>query len=104
MTRRSTTRFITLLDHSPITWKTKQGHVSLYSVKDEYRFMATVTRDVPWLKYLLTKLGVSHPQPLQFYCDNQTALQIVVNYVFQEHTKNTLNLIIMLSVKNSNVV
>ena len=50
--------------------------------------MASTTCELIWLKSLLHDLGVSHPQPMQLYCDNKAALHIAANTVFNERTKH----------------
>ena len=50
--------------------------------------MAFATYELIWLKSLLHDLGISHPQPMQLYCDNKTALHIAANLVFYERTKH----------------
>jgi len=50
--------------------------------------MAATTYGLQWLTYLLQDLGVSYTQPPTMYCDNQFAIQIASNQVFQERTKH----------------
>ncbi|GJT27629.1 retrovirus-related pol polyprotein from transposon RE2 [Tanacetum coccineum] len=68
---------------------TKNQHtVSQSSSEAEYRSMATTTCELKWLKGLLNSLGVTHPDPMRLFCDNQAALHIAANPVFYEHTKH----------------
>ncbi|EOY33485.1 Uncharacterized protein TCM_041458 [Theobroma cacao] len=50
--------------------------------------MATTANEIVWIFGLLFGLGVSHPNPVSLFCDNQAALQIVANLVFHECTKH----------------
>ncbi|KAJ9546293.1 hypothetical protein OSB04_018836 [Centaurea solstitialis] len=80
LTRRSLTGFIVFLGDSPISWKTKKQHtVSLSSAESENRSMATITCELKWLKTLLSDLGIEHPNAVQLFCDNKSALHIANN-------------------------
>nr|ABO72547.1 Integrase, catalytic region; Zinc finger, CCHC-type; Retrotransposon gag protein, putative [Medicago truncatula] len=78
------------MDNSnPISWKTKkQPTISRSSIEAEYRSLATLSSELQWLKYLLSDLGIYHPQPITIYCDSQAAIHIAENPVFHERTKH----------------
>ena len=87
--RRSTTAYCTFLGSSPISWKTKKQHtVSQSSAEAEYKAMAQTTCELQWLQYLLCDLGISHPNPMTLYCDNQATLHIAAHPVFHERAKH----------------
>jgi hypothetical protein len=50
--------------------------------------MASTTKEIVWLHWLLADMRVffSHPTPM--YCDNQSSIQIAHNLVFHERTKH----------------
>jgi hypothetical protein len=50
--------------------------------------MAAATYKLLWLKTIMVDMGVMHPQPMQLYYDNQSALHIAANLIFHEHTKH----------------
>ncbi|XP_020527251.1 uncharacterized protein LOC110007851 [Amborella trichopoda] len=88
MTRRSTTEYITFLGTSPISWRSKKQNTVARSLTEaEYRSMATSSCELTWLKFLLDDLGVPHSRLMHIHCDNQAALHIAANPVFNEHTK-----------------
>ena len=88
-TCRSTTGYFTMLGSSPISWKTKkQPTVSRSSAEAEYRSLAAITSELQWLKYLLSDLGINHPQVILVHCDSQAAIHIAENPVFHERTKH----------------
>jgi hypothetical protein len=50
--------------------------------------MASTTKEIVWLRWLLADMRVffSHPTPM--YCNNQSSIQIAHNSVFHERTKH----------------
>ena len=54
----------------------------------EYRFMATITCVLKWLKGLLISLGIHHPEAIPLYCDSQSTLHFANNPVFHERMKH----------------
>jgi hypothetical protein len=69
--RKSVTGFYIFLGHSLISWKSKkQSIVSQSSTEAEYRVMASTTKEIVWLRWLLADMGVSFPHPTPMYCDN----------------------------------
>ncbi|XP_019087396.1 PREDICTED: uncharacterized protein LOC109127273 [Camelina sativa] len=71
LTRRSVTGYIVQLGASPVSWKTKkQDTVSLSSAEAEYRAMVHLTKELLWVKRVLTDLGIVHPQPMHVLCDS----------------------------------
>ena len=75
--------FCIFLGDSLISWKSKkQPIVSLSSIETEYHVMASTTKEIVWLRWLLANMEVflSHPTPM--YCDNKSATEISHNSFF----------------------
>lgn len=82
-TRRSTTGYCTFLGKYVISWCAKKQHtISRSSTEAEYRAMANTAAELTWLTYILKDLGFSHFSPPVLYCDNLSALYMIVNPVF----------------------
>lgn len=62
--------------------------VSHSSAEAEYLAMSIATREVQWLRQLLTDLGFPPTKPARLFCDSKSALYIVANPVFHERTKH----------------
>lgn len=60
----------------------------LSSVEAEYREIYIATREVTWLRQLLTDLGFKPRTPARLFCDSRSALFIASNPVFHERTKH----------------
>lgn len=48
--------------------------------------MAFVSREVLWLRRLLSNMSVSFSSPTPLFCDNQSAIHIVLDPVFHQLT------------------
>jgi hypothetical protein len=66
--------------------KKKQKKIFRSSIEAEYRFIATATCELTWLKYLFKDLHICLKSVILF-CDNQAALHIASNHVYHEHIK-----------------
>lgn len=87
--RKSVTGFCIFLGDSLISWKSKkQDVVAVSSTEAEYRAMALTTREIVWLRRLLTDMGVSFSRPSLMFCDNKSAIRIAHNSIFHEGTKH----------------
>ena len=61
--------------------------VSRSSAEAEYKVIASVACEITWVMQLLKDLKIDHHKPAMLFCDNQAALYITANLVFQEQTK-----------------
>jgi hypothetical protein len=87
--RKFVTRFCIFLGDSLIYSKSKkQSIVSQSSTEAKYDVMASTTKEIVWLRWLLADMGVlfSHSPPM--YCDNQSSIHIAHNSIFHERTKH----------------
>jgi transposase InsO family protein len=87
--RRSTSGYCVLIGGNMISWRSKkQNTVALSSAEAEYRAMAAASKELAWLKNLLSELRFGDLQNTKLICDNQAALHIASNPVFHERTKH----------------
>ncbi|XP_075074452.1 uncharacterized protein LOC142162050 [Nicotiana tabacum] len=68
--------------------KGEQKTVSRSSAEAAYRSMAASIAEVTWLLGLFKELGVSIAQPITFFSDSKSAIQLAANPVLQERTKH----------------
>ncbi|KAL5564653.1 hypothetical protein UlMin_027817 [Ulmus minor] len=73
--RKFVTGFCIFLGDSLISWKSKkQTVVSQSSTEVEYHAMASTTKEIVWLRWLLVDMGVSLSHPTPMYCDKKSAI------------------------------
>ncbi|XP_020972460.1 uncharacterized protein LOC107623970 [Arachis ipaensis] len=88
-TRRSVSGYCFFLGSSLICWRSKeQSVVARSSVEAEYRALALATCEGVWLRFILSDFHLLPPGPFTLFCDNQSALHIAANPVFQECRKH----------------
>lgn len=61
--------------------------MSKSSTESEYRAMSSTCSEIVWLHGLLGELGFPQIKPNPLHVDNTSAIQIVANLVFHEHSK-----------------
>lgn len=91
-TKRSTTGLCTLLGPNLISWSAKrQDTVSSSSTEAEYRALATTTREITWISFLLRDLGIEQLGPTLLQCDNLSAIYLSANPTLHKRSKHFLN-------------
>jgi hypothetical protein len=74
-TRKSTTGFVFMLNGGPIAWSsTTQSTTALASTEAEYMALTDAMKEVLWLRWLLTFLGIEQETPTLVHVDNQGAI------------------------------
>ena len=87
--RRSTSGIIHKLGEAAIDWRSKrQPNVALSTTEAEYRVLCEATRDVVYLRRLLSELKIIGDDPTPLLCDNQSSIRLVHNPVLHEKTKH----------------
>ncbi|KAL2245981.1 UNVERIFIED_CONTAM: Secreted RxLR effector protein [Sesamum indicum] len=87
--KRSLTGYCVFLGSSLISWKTKkQTTIACSTAEAEYRGLGTPTCELRWISYLLQDLHIPISTPIPLFCDNQAAIHIVANPIFNERTKH----------------
>ncbi|XP_015169201.1 uncharacterized mitochondrial protein AtMg00810-like [Solanum tuberosum] len=88
-TRRSTTCYSIYLGVNCISWTSKkQTTVARSSVEAEYRPLASTAAEMTWILYLLHDPRVFLRSVPTLYCDNMSALYMMVNPVMHALTKH----------------
>lgn len=89
--RKSCTGNIIILANGPISWKSKkQGSVALSTMEAEYAALAEISREIIYIKRLLTHMGFEKfvKDTIRVYCNNQSAIELSKNAVFHKRSKH----------------
>ena len=87
--RKSTSGFVFMLAGGAICWSSKkQASVALSSTEAEYIAAAHASKEVVWLRRLLSELGQAPNAPTHLHIDNQSAIAITKNPKFHDRTKH----------------
>jgi len=88
-TRRSTTGYTFLVNSGSISWSSKiQTTVALSTTEAEYMALSETTKEVIWLRQLLSDLGYQQQSPTTLYVDNQSTISLAKNPVMHARTKH----------------
>lgn len=71
-----------------VSWRArKQPTVATSSTEAEYRAAYEAAQEIIWLRQLLKALGYSQQGPTTLHCDNQGALALSKNSLYQSRSK-----------------
>ncbi|PLW50271.1 hypothetical protein PCASD_01706 [Puccinia coronata f. sp. avenae] len=87
--RKSYSGYITLLGGSIISWRSKkQPTVSTSTTEAEYRSLYEGVQESVWFDQLFKSLNHKFAAKYQLYVDNQSAIVLATNPIFQQRTKH----------------
>lgn len=88
-TRKSTTGYEFCINNSLVTWSSqRQKMVTLSTTDTEYVAAVTASKEIVWLRQLLTDLGYCPKQPTVLFIDNQSTIRLIRNPEFHKKTKH----------------
>ena len=86
--RKSTTGYVVQVGGGPVAWQCKKQHtVALSTTEAEFVAITEATKDVLWVTYFLTELGIEYDTP-QIYSDSQSALEWSKNASHHQRNKH----------------
>lgn len=89
VSRRSMTGYVFVLHGGAISWMSrKQPTVSLSSTEAEYKATVEAGKELAWIRNLFDDLGIKTPAPIPIHNDNQGAIALADNLVFQARSKH----------------
>jgi hypothetical protein len=81
--------YVFTLAGTAVSWSSKkQTSIALSSTEAEYVTRAHTAKKAIWLRQLLSELGLDVSSPTVLHIDNQSAITIVKNPEFHDHTKH----------------
>jgi len=87
--RRSTSGWLCLLNGGPISWcSKKQGITATSTTEAEFIAMCGATKQIVWLRRLLSDFNCKQYHPTRLKCDNQRAITITKNPGSMKGTKH----------------
>lgn len=86
--RKSISGYVVKLAGGPISWQSKkQATRAMSACEAEFISLTEATKEVLWLTYFLTELGVEYNTP-QIFTDSQSAMEWTKNAVHHQRTKH----------------
>ena len=71
-----------------ISWASKKPIVSLSTSEDEYVAATVATCKAVWMRRMLRDLCHEQEKGTTIFCDNNSIISLLKNYVFHKRTKN----------------
>ena len=88
-TRRSRSGYVFQFGNGLIAWSSKgQKCTAQSTTKPEYIAACMATKEVVWLRRLLTSIGYPQQEPTPLLGDNQSAIRLVKNPEYHKRTKH----------------
>jgi hypothetical protein len=87
--RKSTSRYCFSLGLTTISWSSrKQGSIAESTAEAEYITASVASREVMWLRKLLSDLFIAELESTVIHCDNQSYIKLSENLVFHDSLKH----------------
>jgi len=88
---KSTSGVMVLIGSTITNWYCSKQTITAQSSTDaEIIAMNFATKEIIWMRGLLTELGVDMSLPTKLFCDNQSAIKLAHNPVFHKRTKHIM--------------
>lgn len=88
-TRRSYTGYILKVGSAVVSWRlTKQSTVSSSTTEAEYKALYEAIQEATWFSILLQSLHRPPLSPISVYSDNQAAIGLAKNPMYQRRSKH----------------
>jgi hypothetical protein len=86
------TGYVIMFNNGAIAWKScHQPTVTLYTMESEYMALTEATKELKWVRMLLTELGYLNGktnEPTDLFSDSQSAIALAKNPISHAHTKH----------------
>ncbi len=87
--RKSTSGYTFLMNGAAVSWRrTKQTYVAPSTSEAEYIALSAAAQESLWIRQLLANLNVNVDEPVTLYEDNQSAICMSKNPLFQGRSKH----------------
>jgi hypothetical protein len=87
--RHAVSGYAFLIDGGAVSWSSKkQEIVSLSTTESKYVAAAHATKEVLWLKSLISQIFESLTLPIDMLCDNQSAIALSQDYQYHARSKH----------------